>query len=187
VASRRHGFLAVGVLESATTFAARTEMRSMARFWDCLERTAFSAMTITQKRKRLASSAKAAIADPAPTLPPALTPPPAAATPIPPTPPLVSAPAKNVRASKKRVRIGDALRQSGLDEWTIADGYVGVVEKLTKKAGDSDSPDKLLVDVLKECSRHLEPPRSSDSASDGPVTVRLVHNVSRPKRGKVQS
>jgi hypothetical protein len=185
VAARRDGFLADGVPESATTSAPRTEMRSMARCWDCSERTAFSAMTITQKRKRLASRAKAAMVDQAPTLPPALTPPPAAATPLPPTPPLVSAPAKNARPSKKHVRIGDALRQSGLDEWTIAGGYVEVVEKLTTKAKNSKSPDKLLVDVLKECSRHLEPPRSGDFAADGPVTVRLVHNVSRPKRGKV--
>jgi hypothetical protein len=159
----------------------------MARFWDCSEGTAFSAMTFTQKHKPSASRAKAAIAGEAPTLPPALTPPPAAATPLPPTPPLVSAPAKSARTSKKRVRIGDALRQSGLDEWTIADGYVEVVEKLTTKAKSSKSPDKLLVDVLKECSRHLEPPRSGDSGSEGPITVRLVHNVSRPKRGKVQS
>jgi hypothetical protein len=83
---------------------------------------------------------------------------------------------------RKRVRIGDALRRKGLDEWTIADGYVDVVGKLTRKAESNDSVAKLLVDVLKECSRHLEPPRSADAATDAPVIVKLVHTVSRPKR-----
>ena len=82
----------------------------------------------------------------------------------------------------KPVRIGDALRRSGLDEWTIAGGYVDVVDKLTNKSKTNDSVEKLLVDVLKECSRHLEPPRSADAPPDAPVIVKLVHSVSRPKR-----
>ena len=83
---------------------------------------------------------------------------------------------------RKPVRIGDALRQSGLDEWTIAGGYVDVVDKLTNKSNANDSVEKLLVDVLKECSRHLEPPRSADAPPDAPVIVKLVHSVSRPRR-----
>jgi hypothetical protein len=159
----------------------------MAHFSDCFEDTAFSAMTHTQRRKRSAAPTKTVSAGPTSTLSPALTPPPAAATPLPPMPPLVSAPARKRNPTRRRVRIGDALRQSGLDEWTIADGYISVVDKLTNGSDDKESPNKLLVDVLKECSRHLEPARSGDTAGEGPVTVRLVHNVSRPKRGKVQS
>lgn len=83
---------------------------------------------------------------------------------------------------RKPVRIGDALRQSGLDEWTVAGGYVGVVDKLTNKSRTNDSVEKLLVDVLKECSRHLELPRSADATRDAPVIVKLVHSVSRPRR-----
>jgi hypothetical protein len=85
------------------------------------------------------------------------------------------------------VRIGDALRQRGLDEWTIADGYVDVVGKLTRKSDTNDNVEKLFVDVLKECSRHLEPPHSADSAYDAPVIVRLVHTVSRPVRTSAPS
>ncbi len=92
-------------------------------------------------------------------------------------------PAKKL-PSRKRVRIGDALRRKGLDEWTIADGYVDVVGKLTRKSEKNDTVAKLLVDVLKECSRHLEPPRSADAAPDAPVIVKLVHAVSRPVREK---
>jgi hypothetical protein len=98
-----------------------------------------------------------------------------------PQPQPASGPQKKL-PSRKRVRIGDALRRKGLDEWTIADGYVDVVGKLTRKSERNDSVAKLLVDVLKECSRHLEPPRSADAAPDTPVIVRLVHTVSRPKR-----
>jgi hypothetical protein len=85
---------------------------------------------------------------------------------------------------RKRVRLGDALRQRGLDEHTMADNYVGVIEKLKEKTGKSGGVEKLLVDVLKECSRHLEPVRAADqrSAGDMPVHVHLVHNVARPER-----
>lgn len=86
--------------------------------------------------------------------------------------------------TRKRVRIGDALRRRGLDEWTIAEGYVDVVSKLTRKSDSSNSVEKLFVDVLKECSRHLEPPQSDDSDPGAPVIVRLVHAVSRPVREK---
>jgi len=92
-----------------------------------------------------------------------------------------NAPQKN-SPKRKPVRIGDALRQSGLDEWTVAGGYVGVVDKLTNKSNANDSVEKLLVDVLKECSRHLEPPHSADAPPDAPVIVKLVHTVSRPRR-----
>ena len=84
--------------------------------------------------------------------------------------------------ARKRVRLGDALRQRGLDEHTVADNYVGVIEKLRDKTDKSGSVEKLLVDVLKECSRHLEPARPAGGPGDMPVHVHLVHNVSRPER-----
>jgi hypothetical protein len=40
----------------------------------------------------------------------------------------------------------------------------------------------MLVDVLKECSRILEPPKSVGGASDVPAVVNLYHNVPRPVR-----
>lgn len=85
------------------------------------------------------------------------------------------------------MRIGDALRRNGLDEMAVAEGLVSVVGALKKQISDGDGVDKLLVDVLKECSRILEPTRSADAAPDLPVIVKLIHAVSRPKREKGSS
>jgi hypothetical protein len=86
------------------------------------------------------------------------------------------------RRRRKRVRLGEAFRKAGLDEQTVAETYVGVVEKLREKSA-GDTVQKLLVDVLKECSRVLEPPRSgSPSGIETPTIVELHHNVPRPAR-----
>jgi hypothetical protein len=83
----------------------------------------------------------------------------------------------------KRVRLAEALRSSGLDELTVAQNYVVVVEKLRDGSGGADGTQKMLVDVLKECSRILEPPKSlGGGASDMPAVVNLYHNVPRPVR-----
>jgi hypothetical protein len=150
------------------------------------ESTVLSPMTAIQKRKRQAPRRKTARVRRNPQPFPAVTPLPVADIPALPSSPTLSA-AQKKRPTQKRVRIGDALRQSGLDEWRIAGGYVGVLDKLTQNASDGESPEKLLVDVLKECSRHLEPPRSPDAVSDGPVTVNLIHHVSRPSRTPTRS
>ncbi len=83
-----------------------------------------------------------------------------------------------------RIAIGDALRERGLDEYTIADTYVHVIAKLTASDSDGGGVQKLLVDVLKECSRQIEtsqPPMRSANP-DAPVIVQLVHTVARPAR-----
>jgi hypothetical protein len=83
-----------------------------------------------------------------------------------------------------RIAIGDALRERGLDEHTIADTYVHVIAKLTSSESDGGGVQKLLVDVLKECSRQIEtsqPPMRSANP-DAPVIVQLVHTVARPAR-----
>ncbi len=80
------------------------------------------------------------------------------------------------------MRLAEALRSSGLDELTVAQNYVVVVEKLRDESGGTDGTQKMLVDVLKECSRILEPPKSVGGASDMPAVVNLYHNVPRPVR-----
>jgi hypothetical protein len=83
-----------------------------------------------------------------------------------------------------RIAIGEALRERGLDEYTIAEIYVHVVGKLAAGGSDSGGVQKLLVDVLKECSRQIEasqPPMRSANP-DAPVIVQLVHTVTRPVR-----
>src|ERR1700677_1824333 len=82
-----------------------------------------------------------------------------------------------------RISIGEALRQVGLDEYAIANTYLHVVGKLTAEESDTGGAQKLLVDVLKECSRQIEasqPPARANA--DAPVIVQLVHAVSRPAR-----
>jgi hypothetical protein len=93
---------------------------------------------------------------------------------------------------RPRVRMSDALRQAGMDETTVAEGYVGVVKKLGGKNDKGDTVEKLFVDVLKECARHLDQPRpasvtAATAPSDGRVTINLIHNVARPPRESLQS
>ena len=81
-----------------------------------------------------------------------------------------------------RIRIGDAMRRSGLDEYKVARTFAGVVDKLSDGNKDTGGVQKLLVDVLKECSRHLDPPQSERAAPAAPVHITMVHNVPRPVR-----
>ena len=84
---------------------------------------------------------------------------------------------------RKRVRLAEAMRLEGLDERAVAETYVVVVEKLRNGTKDENGTQKALVDVLKECSRILEPPRGPGAGSgDVPAIVNLYHNVPRPMR-----
>jgi hypothetical protein len=94
-------------------------------------------------------------------------------TPGPPGPPL------------PRVRLAEAFRMAGLDEHKIANLYVFALGKLSGENESNEGVAKLLIDVLKECARVLDPPRSPGSASpveSGPVTFNLIHSVERPVR-----
>jgi hypothetical protein len=87
-------------------------------------------------------------------------------------------------APPPRIRIGDAMRRSGLDEYKVARTLNGVVDKLSdgKTPKDTGGVQKLLVDVLKECSRHLDPPQSERAAPAVPAHITMVHLVPRPVR-----
>ncbi|MFY9732010.1 MAG: hypothetical protein WAK24_15495 [Candidatus Acidiferrales bacterium] len=85
-------------------------------------------------------------------------------------------------APPPRIRIGDAMRRSGLDEYKVARTFAGVVDKLSDGTKDTGGVQKLLVDVLKECSRHLDAPQSERAAPAAPVNITMVHNVPRPVR-----
>ena len=74
------------------------------------------------------------------------------------------------------------MRRSGLDEYKVARTFAGVVDKLSDGTKDTGGVQKLLVDVLKECSRHLDPPQTERAASAAPVHITMVHNVPRPFR-----
>jgi hypothetical protein len=85
------------------------------------------------------------------------------------------------RPRTKSLKIEEALRQEGIDESKVAQGYASLHNKLGDSADKGDL--KLFFDVLKENSRVLEPARPVDRgvASEN-VTVVLRHNVPRPAR-----
>lgn len=83
---------------------------------------------------------------------------------------------------RKRRALDEALRREGLDEVVYAQKLGGFFEQVE---GDADVPKlKLMLDGLKELSRHLEPKRSGTAGVDGdaPAVVQLVHSVDRPSR-----
>ena len=79
------------------------------------------------------------------------------------------------------MQMGEALRREGLDEHMVAARYANVVSRLEKDPGDVASGDKLLVEILKECSRQME---ATQPPGEGAVQVQLVHKVERPARAK---
>src|SRR5579862_461028 len=81
-----------------------------------------------------------------------------------------------------RVSIGTALCEAGFDERAVAREYVQVVQSLAQpKTTDRSGATKLLVDVLKECSRQLDS-TAGHRSGEAPVVVQLVHAVARPAR-----
>ncbi len=87
----------------------------------------------------------------------------------------------SVPSEYKPVKLAEALREQGIDERKIAEGYASLHDKLGQSDDKGDL--KLLVDVLEKNTRTLDPPRSPDrGGSDGPVTVILKHCVPRPQR-----
>jgi hypothetical protein len=84
---------------------------------------------------------------------------------------------------KGRVHIGDAMRSSGLDEYKVGAMFASVVEKLSSTKRGDGGMQKLFVDVLKECSRHLDPPHSAErDAKESSGSITLIHCVPRPDR-----
>lgn len=83
---------------------------------------------------------------------------------------------------RKRWPLDEALRREGLDEIGYAQKLGGFFDQVK---GDADVPKlKLMLEGLKELSRHLEPKRSGMADGDGevPAVVQLVHSVDRPSR-----
>jgi len=91
----------------------------------------------------------------------------------PPAHPLVTAP---------RVTVGTALCHAGLDELALGQRWVDILGNLSDpKQRENTAIQKLLFDVLKECTRQLD--SDHEQAGAGPnVVVRLVHAVPRPPR-----
>jgi hypothetical protein len=80
---------------------------------------------------------------------------------------------------KERIKLSEAMRARGLDEWKLAEIFDNLIDRLEK--GESD---KMLFEALKECGKVLEvyPTPSKFSGGHDPVPVQLVHYVPRPER-----
>jgi|SRR5579864_2251670 len=80
---------------------------------------------------------------------------------------------------RPRIRLRNALRAVGLDEWQIAWNLKVKVDQLSESKFASDK--KLLLEYMKEATRHLDPAATAASAAsaDAP-TVEIVHHIARP-------
>jgi hypothetical protein len=84
---------------------------------------------------------------------------------------------------QKLLRVAEATREEGLDEGTLARTYKRELRRLI--SSDAKAGDKLLVDLLKEIGRFLEPSGSISAAGSiagPPVVVQLMHDIPRPSR-----
>jgi hypothetical protein len=89
---------------------------------------------------------------------------------------------------QKLLRVAEAIRKEGLDEGTLARTYKGELRRLI--SSDAKAGDKLLVDLLKEIGRFLEPSGSisaTGSIADPPVVVQLMHDIPRPSRTRPET
>ena len=81
---------------------------------------------------------------------------------------------------RPRIRLRNALRAVGLDEWQIAWNLKVRVDQLSESKFASDK--KLLLEYMKEAIRHLDPAAAANAASPDVSTVEIVHHVARPDR-----
>jgi hypothetical protein len=91
------------------------------------------------------------------------------------------------RQREKTTRVGEAMREGGLDEGALARAYTKLLQKLLESV-EGNSNDKLTLDVLKEIGRNLEPAGSANSVptfeTEGAV-VQFVHDIPRPSRTNI--
>jgi hypothetical protein len=85
----------------------------------------------------------------------------------------------------KRWPLDEALRRQGLDETGYARKLGGFFDQVEGNAKVAEL--KLMLDGLKELSRHLEPKRfgAAGANEEPPTVVQLVHSVDRPSRSDI--
>lgn len=75
------------------------------------------------------------------------------------------------------------MRAAGLDEDALAGYYFRQLRRI--ESGEKSTPrvpEKMLLDVLKECTKIMFAPARREAALEQPTTVELVHFVPRPER-----
>ena len=81
---------------------------------------------------------------------------------------------------RPRIRLRSAMRKAGLDEWKIAWLLNYKIDCFAE--AETSSGNKLLLDYLKEASRHLDPASARAAAEQGSSEIEIVHDVPRPNR-----
>jgi len=78
-----------------------------------------------------------------------------------------------------RVTVGAALCRAGLDELALGKRWLRIIRNLSRiEHRKNTAVQKLLFDVLKECTRQLDSDHEQQRAAN--VVVQLVHAVPRP-------
>lgn len=101
---------------------------------------------------------------------------------------------------RPRVRLRTALRYAGLDEWKVGRTLSKKVQELCKarfvkgatgkkkrKVPASAAQNKLLLEYLKEATRHLDPTTARAAQSPDGSAIELVHCVPRPQHEAARS
>lgn len=87
-----------------------------------------------------------------------------------------------VPLDSRRVGLAEALRSEEIDEYRIAEAYADLIHDLENRP--DDRVEKLLIEVLKECSRLLEKESQHTKSEAQIASIPIViHNVPRPQRG----
>ncbi len=88
------------------------------------------------------------------------------------------------RPVRQRMSLRNAMRFHGLDEHKIATvlrRQLNRLQRLISKRKLNVSHEKLLLEVMKECGKIMEPAARSSSPQDSGA-VQLVHDIPRPVR-----
>lgn len=85
-------------------------------------------------------------------------------------------------APRPRMSLRQAMRTQGLDEHKVARVFNRQVNRLQRRAkpkkGLPAAQEKLLLEVLKECAKIMEPARAN--ATQEPSAFQFVHEIPRP-------
>jgi hypothetical protein len=91
---------------------------------------------------------------------------------------------------RPRMSLRSAMRLLGLDEHRIArvlKRQVNRFQRLVPKKKLSIAHEKLLLEILKECAKIIDPTTRGGAASEVPATVVLNHQIPRPDRSQAAS
>ena len=87
-------------------------------------------------------------------------------------------------AARPRMSLRQAMRAQGLDEHKISKTLkrqVNRLQRLVPKKTLNAAKEKLLLEVLKECVKIMEPVSRANAAQDS-TAFQLVHDIPRPPR-----